>query len=150
MDTDKNKKGERNMENLKVMLCCGAGMSSGFLASNARKVAKKQKLAVSIEARSQSEVAGYLSSIDVLLLGPALRSGSGQVSGSGEAVWGGCSRDTPGCVWSVGRRADSGDCYGTGKTKVRAKTAILALKRNQKLRKTSFCLLYPIRRKCAR
>lgn len=70
MDTDKNKKGERNMENLKVMLCCGAGMSSGFLASNARKVAKKQKLAVSIEARSQSEVAEYLSSIDVLLLGP--------------------------------------------------------------------------------
>lgn len=70
MDTDKNKKGERNMENLKVMLCCGAGMSSGFLASNARKVAKKQKLVVSIEARSQSEVAEYLSSIDVLLLGP--------------------------------------------------------------------------------
>ena len=32
------------MENLKILLCCGAGMSSGFLASNARKVAKKQKL----------------------------------------------------------------------------------------------------------
>lgn len=138
------------MENLKVMLCCGAGMSSGFLASNARKVAKKQKLAVSIEARSQSEVAEYLSSIDVLLLGPHYAVDLDKFQDLAKAVWGGCSRDTPGCVWSVGRRADSGDCYGTGKTKVRAKTAILALKRNQKLRKTSFCLLYPIRRKCAR
>ena len=48
------------MENLKILLCCGAGMSSGFLASNARKVAKKQKLSVSVEARSHSEVAEHL------------------------------------------------------------------------------------------
>lgn len=58
------------MENTKIMLCCGAGMSSGFLASNARKVAKKKKLPVSVEARSHSEVADYLRSIDILLLGP--------------------------------------------------------------------------------
>lgn len=58
------------MENLKIMLCCGAGMSSGFLASNARKVAKKKKLSVSIEARSHSEVREHLSHIDVLMLGP--------------------------------------------------------------------------------
>ena len=58
------------MENVKVLLCCGAGMSSGFLASNARKAAKKQKLAVNVEARGHSEVGEYLSSIDVLLLGP--------------------------------------------------------------------------------
>lgn len=58
------------MENLKVLLCCGAGMSSGFLASNARKIAKKQKIAVSVEARSYSEVDQHLSYTDVLLLGP--------------------------------------------------------------------------------
>lgn len=58
------------MENLKVLLCCGAGMSSGFLANNARKIAKKQKLSVSVEARSHSEVAQHLNYIDVLLLGP--------------------------------------------------------------------------------
>lgn len=58
------------MENLKVLLCCGAGMSSGFLASSARKAAKKQKLSVSVEARSQTEVNEYLSSIDVLMVGP--------------------------------------------------------------------------------
>lgn len=58
------------MENLKVLLCCGAGMSSGFLASNARKHAKKNKMLVSVEARSHSEVGEYLSSIDILMLGP--------------------------------------------------------------------------------
>ncbi|MCD8120775.1 MAG: PTS sugar transporter subunit IIB [Clostridiales bacterium] len=58
------------MDTLKIMLCCGAGMSSGFLASNARKVAKKQKLSVSVEARSHSEVADYMNSIDILMLGP--------------------------------------------------------------------------------
>ena len=38
------------MATLKVMLCCGAGMSSGFLASNARKYAKKNKLRLPIVA----------------------------------------------------------------------------------------------------
>lgn len=58
------------MENLRVLLCCGAGMSSGFLASNARKAAKKQKVNATVEARSFSEANEYMSSIDVLLLGP--------------------------------------------------------------------------------
>lgn len=58
------------MDTLKILLCCGAGMSSGFLASNARKSAKKQKLNVSVEARSHTEVGEYLSSIDVLMIGP--------------------------------------------------------------------------------
>lgn len=56
----------------KIMLCCGAGMSSGFLASNARKAAKRKNMAIQIEARSYSEVADYISSIDVLMLGPHL------------------------------------------------------------------------------
>lgn len=58
------------METLKILLCCGAGMSSGFLASNARKVAKKKKINVMIEARSASEANELLSTIDVLLIGP--------------------------------------------------------------------------------
>ena len=32
------------METWKILLCCGAGMSSGFLASSARKTAKKKLL----------------------------------------------------------------------------------------------------------
>lgn len=58
------------MEPIKILLCCGAGMSSGFLASSARKYVKQSKLPVSIEARSVSEAAEFLSSIQVLLLGP--------------------------------------------------------------------------------
>lgn len=58
------------MDSIKILLCCGAGMSSGFLASSARKAAKKQKINASVEARSFSEANEYMSSIDVLLLGP--------------------------------------------------------------------------------
>ncbi len=58
------------MEPIRILLCCGAGVSSGMLASNARKFAKKSKLPVVVEARSHSEVSEYLSSIDVLMLGP--------------------------------------------------------------------------------
>ncbi|MFS1066810.1 PTS sugar transporter subunit IIB [Enterococcus casseliflavus] len=58
------------MTNLKILLCCGAGMSSGFLASNARKTAKKRKLSLNVEARSYTEVNDYLSSTDILMIGP--------------------------------------------------------------------------------
>lgn len=57
---------------MRIMLCCGAGMSSGFLASSARKAAKKKHLDITINAKSQSEVSEYLGEIDVLLLGPHL------------------------------------------------------------------------------
>lgn len=58
------------METVNILLCCGAGMSSGFLAQKTRKAAKKRKISGSIDARSESEVASYLDSIDILLLGP--------------------------------------------------------------------------------
>lgn len=54
----------------KIMLCCGAGMSSGLLAQKARKAAKKQGVDVTVEARGESEVPQYFDSIDILLLGP--------------------------------------------------------------------------------
>lgn len=58
------------MEELRVLLCCGAGFSSGLLAQQARKYAKKAGIGMSVEARSESQVNGYLAQIDVLLLGP--------------------------------------------------------------------------------
>ena len=45
-------------------------MSSGFLAQKTRKAAKKRGVTGSIDARSESEVAAYFESIDILLLGP--------------------------------------------------------------------------------
>lgn len=62
------------MKKINIMLCCGAGMSTGFLATSARKYVKKSKLEINIEARSQSEVSLYLDQIDILLLGPHFES----------------------------------------------------------------------------
>ena len=58
------------MEKLNVMLCCGAGISSGLMAQQTRKAAKKRKIDISVEARSESEVAEYYQYLSVLLLGP--------------------------------------------------------------------------------
>lgn len=58
------------MEKMNIMLCCGAGMSSGFLAQKTRKAAKKRGIAATIEARSESEATQYFNTIDILLLGP--------------------------------------------------------------------------------
>ncbi len=58
------------MDRIRVMLCCGAGMSSGFLAQKTRQAAKKAGINIQIDARSESQVAQYINSIDVLLLGP--------------------------------------------------------------------------------
>ena len=58
------------MKEIHVLLCCGAGFSSGLLAQQSRKYAKKNGIGMTVEARSESQVNGYLPHIDVLLLGP--------------------------------------------------------------------------------
>ena len=55
-----------------VLLVCGGGASSGFLAANIRKYAKKQGADLKIEARSESELSNYINDIDALLVGPHL------------------------------------------------------------------------------
>lgn len=75
------------MVETKILLCCGAGMSSGFLASRARKAAKKRKMPVACEARSQSEVMETLGSYDILMIGPHL-SGDKPVYDSAAAPYG--------------------------------------------------------------
>lgn len=58
------------MNNLYVMLCCGAGFSSGLLAQQSRKYVKKNGINMTVEAKSECQVSGCLDQIDVLLLGP--------------------------------------------------------------------------------
>lgn len=58
------------MEPLNIYLCCGGGLSSGFLAQKARKAAKKSNVSAVIEAKSESEVPQYLDKMDILLIGP--------------------------------------------------------------------------------
>ena len=50
------------MEPIQVLLCCGAGLSSGFLAQGARKVAKKKGL--NVKNRSQERNRGGLVSAE--------------------------------------------------------------------------------------
>ena len=55
---------------IKILLACGIGASTGFMAANMRKAAKAKNLDVTIHAVSKSQVSEYADKIDVLLLGP--------------------------------------------------------------------------------
>lgn len=61
------------MEDLKILLVCGSGASSGFMATNIKKEAKKQNINCSVIARSQSEVDSYIDEINVIMVGPHLK-----------------------------------------------------------------------------
>ena len=52
------------MKKLNVLLVCGSGASSGFMAANMRKAASKQGLEIDIKARSESEIENYIDEID--------------------------------------------------------------------------------------
>lgn len=58
------------MEKVNIYLCCGGGLSSGFLAQKTRAAAKKAKIEAKIEAKSESEVSQYLDRMDILCIGP--------------------------------------------------------------------------------
>ncbi len=60
------------MKKLRVLLVCGSGASSGFMAANIRKAASARGLDVSVVARSESEIESYIDEIDVLMAGPHL------------------------------------------------------------------------------
>ena len=55
---------------LRILLACGIGASTGFMAANMRNDAKAQNLDVTIHAVSKSPVPEYADKIDLLLLGP--------------------------------------------------------------------------------
>lgn len=54
----------------RILLACGIGASTGFMAANMRKVAKEKGLECTIKAVSKSEIMDYADKIDILLLGP--------------------------------------------------------------------------------
>ncbi|RXT55696.1 PTS sugar transporter subunit IIB [Lacticaseibacillus chiayiensis] len=57
----------------KVLLICGSGASSGFMAAAGRKAAKKAKADLEFKARSDSELDDYLKENDLLLIAPHLK-----------------------------------------------------------------------------
>lgn len=56
-----------------ILLICGSGASSGFMAANMRKAAKKAELYYKIQARSEAELGEYADEIDALMVGPHLK-----------------------------------------------------------------------------
>lgn len=56
-----------------ILLACGAGASSGFIAQKMRKAAQKQGLDISIRAVSDTEIMENIDGIGVLMLGPHLK-----------------------------------------------------------------------------
>lgn len=55
-----------------ALLICSGGASSGFLAQNIRKAAKKKDMDLEVIARGESELSNYINDIDVVLIAPHL------------------------------------------------------------------------------
>ncbi|MCI1890678.1 MAG: PTS sugar transporter subunit IIB [Schleiferilactobacillus harbinensis] len=55
-----------------VLLICGSGASSGFMAAAIRKAAKKRGETISVKAASEAQLDDRIDSIDTLLIGPHL------------------------------------------------------------------------------
>lgn len=60
------------MKKIRVLLVCGSGASSGFMAANMRKAASRLGYEMDIKARSESEIENYIDEIDALMVGPHL------------------------------------------------------------------------------
>jgi PTS system cellobiose-specific IIB component len=60
------------MGKLNILLICGSGASTGFMAANMRKAAAKQGLDWEFTARSEAEVEDYAKEVDCIMLGPHL------------------------------------------------------------------------------
>lgn len=67
------------MEKHNILLVCGSGASSGFMAANIRKAAAARGLQWSVTARSEAEVLNYVEDIDCLMVGPHLASNLGAI-----------------------------------------------------------------------
>lgn len=61
------------MKKTNVLLICGSGASSGFLAANIRKEAEKQGLDINVVARSEAELDSFIGDIQYLMVGPHLK-----------------------------------------------------------------------------
>lgn len=60
------------MKKHNVLLVCGSGASSGFMAANVRKAAKARGIDITVNARSEATVEDYVDEIDCLMVGPHL------------------------------------------------------------------------------
>jgi cellobiose PTS system EIIB component len=57
---------------MKILIVCGAGASSTFLAHRMRRTAAERGLETTISAGSEADLPARLAGLDVLLIGPHL------------------------------------------------------------------------------
>lgn len=57
---------------LNVLLVCGAGASSSFMAAKMRVAAKNREIDLNVKARSESEIENYIEDVDAIMIGPHL------------------------------------------------------------------------------
>jgi PTS system cellobiose-specific IIB component len=55
-----------------ILIVCGAGASSTFLASRMRSLASSRGLSIDVRAANEGEIPSRLVGVDVLLVGPHL------------------------------------------------------------------------------
>lgn len=65
---EKATKEEKEMKN--VLLLCGTGASSGFMARKTSQAAKERGIELNIRARSETELLDYIDETDLVLVGP--------------------------------------------------------------------------------
>jgi PTS system cellobiose-specific IIB component len=66
---------------MRILVVCGAGASSTFVAQRINKAARAQKLAYSATATNEASLAEGMESSDLVLLGPHLAARLEQVKG---------------------------------------------------------------------
>ena len=57
---------------LNILLVCGSGASSSFMAAKMRYAAKEKGLVPNITARSEGEIVNFIGDIDAIMVGPHL------------------------------------------------------------------------------
>lgn len=57
---------------ISVLLVCGAGASSSFMAAKMRLAAKKKKIDLNASARAESEIVNFVEDVDAIMIGPHL------------------------------------------------------------------------------
>lgn len=60
------------MKKYGVLLCCGGGFSSGFMAKSLRDGASKRGINLDAQARSESMIEDYIEDVDAVMVGPHL------------------------------------------------------------------------------
>lgn len=58
------------MENIRILLCCGAGMSSGLLAQQIKIAARKRSVDATVQSSARSGLMDLVHKFDIILLAP--------------------------------------------------------------------------------